>query len=305
MPRLTPMSETLERRTLLSVAVLSGGVLRVVGQGRSTNTIVVSESADGASVDVLIDSSNPRGDLTRSFPKTAGINQIWVRGGPLDDAISIGQPNALLGIGELAVPTRVWGGAGNDAIVTPDAADFILPGPGNNAVDSNDGNDVIWCGFGNDLIEAGGGNDWVRGGFGNDAIEGGQGDDRVNAGGGDDAVQAGPGADMVRGELGNDSLDGGGDNDLLFGGLGNDLLRGNGGDDALWGGPGDDALEGGAGNDSLGGILGTNSLLGGQGTDTFHVRELALNPTNDYDAATGDVLDLVRTRSEGPKPPAA
>lgn len=299
--------ESLERRTLFSGAVLARGVLNVFGDGGSANTIVVAESADGASVDVTINSVNARGvpkSFAKSFPKTLVINQIWVRGGVGNDNISVGQANGTLGIQSLDLPTRVLSGAGNDVIVTPDAADFILSGAGNDSVDSGGGNDVVFAGAGNDFVEAGNGDDWVRGMFGDDAIEGGGDADRLSGGIGNDLLQGGQGMDLLLGNIGNDTLEGGAENDSLFGGIGNDVLRGNGGDDALWGGLGDDALEGGAGNDSLGGILGTNSLLGGQGTDTFHVRELALNPTNDYDAATGDVLDLVRTRSEGPKPPA-
>jgi Ca2+-binding RTX toxin-like protein len=300
-------SESLEPRRLFSAAVLARGVLRVVGDAGSANAIVIANSFDATAVTVTVNSVNARGvantPLSRSFPKALGINEIWVRTGALADNISVGQERSAEGIDALNLPTRVWSGAGNDVIETPDAADFILPGAGNNQVDSGGGNDVIFAGAGNDNIDGGDGDDWIRGGFGNDYIDGSDGADRIDAGAGNDTVDAGDGNDLVRGGTGNDALNGEGGNDLLFGGLGNDAVHGNDDDDVLWGGLGDDALAGGDGNDSLGGVLGTNSLLGGAGTDTFHVRDLTLQ-TNDYDAATGDILNIVKTRKEGPKEPA-
>ena len=296
--------EALEHRTLLSGATLSHGILRVFGDGAAANAIVVANSPDGLSVDVTINSTNRLGQtktFTKSFAKTLGVTNIWVRGGAGADNIQVGQSN-----GALDLPTRVLSGAGNDVIVTPGGDDFILSGSGNDFVDSGGGNDVVFAGLGDDAVSAGSGDDWVRGMLGNDALTGGNGNDRLNGGAGNDALAGGQGADLLRGEAGDDTLDGGADNDALFGGLGNDLLRGNGGDDALWGSFGDDTLEGGIGNDSLGGILGSNNLSGGQGADTFHVRSLTLNASNDFNGADGDVLDIVpRARQEGPKPPAA
>src|SRR5439155_11455513 len=280
--------ETLESRTLFAAAVLSHGVLRVVGDGAAANTIVVANSSDGASVDVAINWTTARGvakNVIKSFPKTLGITQIRVRGGRMGDLISVGQANGSLGIAALDLPARVLGLAGNDVITTAG------------------GNDVIFAGAGNDMVGAGAGLDWLRGMAGDDALDGGGDNDRLNGGFGNDALGGGGGDDLLRGEAGNDLLDGGGGNDAMFGGVGNDTLTGASGDDTLWGGFGDDSLNGGSGNDSVGGVLGTNSLTGGNGPDTFHVRALAFNPTNDYDASE-DTLDIVRRASEV-APPAA
>jgi Ca2+-binding RTX toxin-like protein len=280
--------EALESRTLFSAAVLAQGILRVSGDFAAANTILVGNSPDGASVNVAITWTNARGvdkSVIKSFPKSLGITEIRVRGGFRNDLISVGQANAGLGIAALDLPVRVLSLAGNDVITTAGGAD------------------IIFSGAGNDLVSAGGGADWVRGMAGDDALDGGGDNDRLNGGFGNDALGGGGGDDLLRGELGNDALDGGGGNDMLFGGLGNDMLGGGAGDDTLWGALGDDALDGGPGNDSLGGILGTNSLVGGQGQDTYRVRDLAFNPTNDFDAAE-DVLVIVHTAGEA-APPAA
>lgn len=287
----TPTLERLEDRRLLSAATLVNGVLRVMGDAGSSNTIVVENNADGTAINVTINSVNARGvpgALSKSFPKSQGIVSIFVSGGRGNDNISVGQESVVnenLNDPELNLPTTVMSKHGDDRIVT------------------NDGNDVIFSGAGNDSIDSGGGDDWIRGMLGDDVIDAGGGFDRVNAGGGNDRVGGGGGNDTIRGEAGNDFLEGGGGDDVLFGGVGNDTLRGEGDNDALWGGVGDDALDGGDGNDTLGGVLGTNSLIGGPGIDTFTVRNLTLNPTNDFNSAE-DVLNAVTSRREGPKPPA-
>lgn len=298
--------ESLERRTLFASAVLAGGVLRVAGDGPAANVITVANSVDQASIDVTITSTRaglaPK-TLTKSFSKALGISSIAIKSGGRNDNISVGQDNDPLGIVEFSLPARVLSGAGDDVITLTDASDFVLPGAGNDRVDTNGGNDTIFAGTGNDIIEAGDGDDLVRGMVGNDTLDGGDGNDRLAGNTGNDSINGGQGFDLVRGDVGDDTLEGGDGNDTLFGLVGDDILRGGDGDDVLWGGVGDDTLEGGAGNDSLGGIIGRNNLLGGPGADIFHVRDLALNASNDFNAADLDVLNLVpRARTEGPKP---
>jgi Ca2+-binding RTX toxin-like protein len=276
--------EGLETRRLLSGAVLSHGILRVFGDGASTNTITVNNSASGMNVDVSINSVNARGvpkTFTKSFAKSAIINSVWVVGGAKNDTIRVGQSNGAFTLG-----VRVLSGGGDDNVTT------------------GAGNDIVFAGAGNDTVNTGEGMDWVRGMLGNDIIDAGNGNDRVNAGSGNDAVNAGGGADMVRGESGDDLIDAGSGDDVVYGGLGNDTLLGGTGNDLLWGGVGDDNLSGGNGNDTLGGYLGTNVLNGNNDQDTFVVRQLTLNPNNDY-RGTEDIL-LVATRlNEGGHPPAA
>lgn len=300
--------ESLERRTLFASAVLAGGVLRIAGDGPAANVITVANSVDQASIDVTITSTRsglaPK-TLTKSFSKALGISSIAIKSGGRNDNISVGQDNDPLGIVKFDLPTRVLSGAGDDVITLTDASDFVVPSAGNDRVDTNGGNDTIFAGTGNDIVDAGDGDDLVRGMLGNDTLEGGDGNDRIAGNTGNDLIDGGAGIDLLRGDVGDDTLEGGDGNDTLFGLVGNDILRGNDGDDVLWGGVGDDALDGGDGNDSLGGIVGRNTLLGGPGADIFHVRDLALNASNDFNAPEGDVLDAVpKARTEGPKPSA-
>ena len=67
----------------------------------------------------------------------------------------------------------VFGGAGNDTIITGDDDDSISGGAGD---------DTISAGFDDDFVKADGGNDTVVGGEGNDTIEGGAGDDLIFGG---------------------------------------------------------------------------------------------------------------------------
>jgi Ca2+-binding RTX toxin-like protein len=277
--------EALESRQLLSGAVLSHGFLRVFGDGASTNTITVRNSADNLNVDVVITSVNSAGQsklFTKSFAKALGISSVWIRGGAKDDTITVSEQNGLF-----TIPARVLSLGGNDNVTTAS------------------GNDIIFAGAGNDTVHAGNGIDWVRGMVGDDSLFGDGGNDRVNAGPGNDLVDGGGGSDMLRGEVGNDSLVGGSGDDLVYGGFGNDVITGDSGNDALWGCAGDDNIDGGSGNDTVGGFLGTNALTGGNGQDTFVVRQLTLqNPSNDYDALE-DILLVVTKLNEGGKPPVA
>ena len=175
MSAFTPLPcEALERRTLFSSAVFAGGLLRVIGDVRSANTITVANSADQASVTVTIDSVNvlnqPQPTVSKTFSKALVINSVWIRGGVLRDTISVGQANDAAGIEALDIPARVFTGAGSDFITLSDAADFVLSGPGDDLVSTNGGNDFVDAGLGNDGVDAGDGDDWVRGGVGNDAI---------------------------------------------------------------------------------------------------------------------------------------
>ena len=275
--------ESLESRRLMSAgATLFNGVLAVRGIGTQENAIVVRNSADLLTVDVSVVSTNALGTattFTKSFPRGL-VGAVWIRGGARADVITIDES-----ADEFALPVRVDSRSGDDTVRT------------------GSGNDIVFSGAGKDDVDTRGGDDWIRGMLGDDTLKGSGGNDRINAGPGNDQVDAGGGNDLVRGEAGNDTLDAGRGDDRVYAGLGDDTLFGGDGDDHLWGAFGNDVIFGGDGNDTLGGILGTNALRGEAGIDTFLVRDLALNPTNDYDAAV-DVLTTVPARTEGGTPPA-
>jgi len=277
--------ENLEDRRLFAAgASLFAGMLRVHGEAGSLNTITLDRSLDGLTYNLNINSVNALGQtktFTRSYTAT-DVSAVWIRGGFRSDTILVGQG---ANTGAFALPVRVDGGAGDDFITT------------------DGGNDVVFAGAGDDVVETGGGNDWVRGMLGNDRIEGGGEDDRLTGGAGNDTIDAGGGNDVVRGDFGNDTIEAGRGDDVVYAGLGDDTVFGEDGNDILWGGGGNDILWGGDDNDTLGGILGTNALRGEAGIDTFVVRNLTLNPSNDYDA-TLDLLTVVNTSGEGGRQPA-
>jgi len=148
----------------------------------------------------------------------------------------------------------VFGGAGNDTILTGDDADYVDGGLGNDSIDAGIDNDTVLGGEGNDTIVGGEGRDSILGGAGDDLINGGdptvpEGDipdelgdplrfnnaDTLFGGTGNDTIFGGDDGDILSGDDGNDSLDGGVDNDTVLGGAGNDALEGGQGDDLLYG----------------------------------------------------------------------
>jgi len=108
--------------------------------------------------------------------------------------------------GNIALPTFIDGGAGND---------HLIAGGGPTTLIGGDGNDRLVGGKGDDLL---------KGGAGNDLLVGGPGDDRLYGGDENDKLVGGPGDDILEGEGGNDVLVGGAGNDELSGGAGKDKL---------------------------------------------------------------------------------
>ena len=175
----------------------------------------------------------------------------------------------------------VYGGAGNDTILTGDDADTIYGG---------DGNDLVYAGFDADLVYGGAGDDTLVGGEGADTIIGGAGDDLIYGGldgtlgevldipddtdlrpnNNTDLLFGGDGNDTIYGRDDNDTLYGGTGNDVLYGGIDNDHLHGDEGDDTLHGDEGNDILYGGEGNDLLYGGAGDDILYGDEGNDTLY-----------------------------------
>ena len=198
-----------------------------------------------------------------------------------DDSIVIDSNNAQTKVDASAITMiRVLGNDGNDTIVVnTDLRSRIFGGAGDDVLVSGNGDDVIYGGSGNDELSGGGGNDKIRGGSGNDTIFGGSGDDLVLSGGsgfdiiyggaGNDNVNGDDGNDQLHGEAGIDSVVGGPGDDLVDGGTGDDLLYGNSGQDFLWGRTGADKLRGGDGDDVLYYDFADILVDGGLGNDEF------------------------------------
>jgi len=143
--------------------VLNKGVLAIGGDPKVNNTISVTLSADGKSVNVKVN-----GKAHAPFATTA-ITDVVVAGGPKNDTINIS-----LGGAKLKHPVAILGLAGNDKITAGAEADAIFDGEGNDSVNAGAGNDLIVTGPGKDIIHAGAGDDVIFGNK-NDLLDGGTG----------------------------------------------------------------------------------------------------------------------------------
>lgn len=224
--------EQLEVRRHLSSAVLSGGVLTVIGS-QGNDEITVSLKA-GSTTQLSVDMNG----TVKNFNISA-INSIVIGGRLGNDVIQVSNAN---GVVPFAVFTK--GGSGKDTLI---GGDF---------------NDTLYGGDNNDVIEGGKGDDSLFGDDANDDISGGAGDDVIYGGAGNDSLLGDGGDDFIKGGMDNDRLSGGTGDDMLFGSEGDDSLMGDNDNDFLVGGIGDDDLDGGAGTDSLYGQLGNDDFVG-------------------------------------------
>lgn len=242
-----------------------------------------------------------------------GAGSDFANGGDGDDFINTrmtfgagspdrGYPGALLADSDPANDRdTVFGGTGNDSVLTGDDNDLIFGGQGADSLDAgfdddtvhgDDGADTIIGGEGRDLIFGGSENDLLYGdafvGHAEyfeitdadgsdlrpdnslDTVHGGAGNDQIFGGDDDDLLFGEEGDDQIFGGVDNDTLVGDAGNDMLFGGQGNDQLSGGEGADILDGGTGADILDGGAGNDTLR-VWSGDTATGGAGDDRFDV----------------------------------
>lgn len=187
----TPVCESLEGRSLLSVSLVNG-VLRVDGAASLPNTIVVGNNEAGDKVDVAITVNGPKGEktLTAAFAKEQ-VKRVSIRGGFRADTIRIDQEHS-----PFAIPTRIEGRSGHDTILAGDEKDVIGGGAGNDLIDAGRGNDAVYGGLGDDTLLGGEGNDLLLGGLGSDSVDGGAGDDRLGGVLGENTLMGGEGRDL-------------------------------------------------------------------------------------------------------------
>lgn len=95
--------------------------------------------------------------------------------------------------------------------------------------------DILYGGGGNDGVLSGMGNDDVFGGAGNDTLDGGDGQDRIYGGSGDDSLTTAGNSvpDQLFGGLGSDLLTGNDFSDIFEGGAGVDTIYGGAGADVF------------------------------------------------------------------------
>lgn len=208
--------ERLEQRRLLSVS-LDHGVLHIVGTDRKDVIRVGLGDTASRPVQHIIGQHSVPGAVTTTVQYyevslngkvsdflASKVKQIVVRAGGGDDVVTLnggefrGFPffGNLFGTVAVAVPTVVYGGAGNDYLVG---------------------------GAGQDLLYGQGGNDMLNGWAGRDTLNGGAGNDDLGADGYDQSMHVaigGPGDDILIGSIdqsGQCTLFGGEGKDHFFG----------------------------------------------------------------------------------------
>ncbi|MFY0632808.1 MAG: Hint domain-containing protein [Vannielia sp.] len=274
--------------------IFGGGGEDLIDGGAGDDTLIGHNSADtiiggdgsdyveGGGSDDYIDTSGNKDPITGlSGSPDQGYPGIWAPDAdPNDDK------------------DTVYGGDGNDIIITGDDDDYIEGG---------NGNDTINAGYDDDTIFGGNGNDYIVGGEGNDIIDGGAGDDIIYGGLDpvfpdvlnipDDAGDLRPdnGDDVIHGGAGNDTIYGQDDDDLIYGDEGDDYIDGGVDDDTIYGGTGNDTIIGGEGEDKLYGDDDRDTFIGGNAGD--HVD--GGSGGDDYDTLnlTGSDVDYIEYTS--------
>ncbi|WP_417239462.1 Hint domain-containing protein [Celeribacter halophilus] len=252
------------------------------------------DTIDGGTGDDTIDGGAGADDIS------AGSGDDTVFGGDGDDTIYgyEGSDTVYGGDGDDYINTRTSTGTGqpDTGFDHPDssALDYSADSDPSNDMDTvygGAGNDTILTGDDNDYIEGGDGDDTIDAGFDDDEVYGGSGNDSIQGGEGNDTIDGGDGNDIIYGDVSPDSddyaafsyyeLDDNGEttsadtdttnnSDVIFGGVGDDTIYGQDDADTLYGGDGDDTLDGGIDDDTLYGGAGNDTLLGGEGDDTIY-----------------------------------
>jgi hypothetical protein len=150
--RFRPLVEALTERVMPAVTATfsaAGAILRVVGDALDNN-VVVSRDAAGT---ILVNN----GDVPiQGGPATVtNTHMIMINGVGGNDSLSLSEANGPM------PDASIFGGDGNDVIVSGSGIDFIEGGPGNDTAFLGAGDDTFaWLpGDGSDVVEGQGGRD--------------------------------------------------------------------------------------------------------------------------------------------------
>jgi Ca2+-binding RTX toxin-like protein len=166
-----------------SLVRVEGGQLRYLSADTTShNTVTITDTGANYRIDdPTVDGGMDPGPCTPLRLDSQGnVNQVdCSKSGITSLRVDIGEQDDTARI-DVALPT------------------ILLGGPGNDSLQSATANDVVNGEAGNDTIVAGGGNDTIAGGDGDDSIDGGAGDDVLHGGAGTDTIKAGDGNDDLR-----------------------------------------------------------------------------------------------------------
>lgn len=184
--------EPLERRELFTGVSFRHHHLTITGSTARPNTITVGLTPNGQSVTADIRVLTPRRTtvtFSRTIPLSLGLNVVTIRGGKLDDIITVDQT-----YGSFPAPALIVGGAGFDTLSGGDEPDIIYGGKGDDSLNGGGGDDTLLGQAGNDILNGGDGNDFLAGGASRDQMYGDNGNDTIADARGPDVAIGGPGS---------------------------------------------------------------------------------------------------------------
>ncbi len=269
---------------------VSGGILTFTASAGALNSVGIAKVGSTFQVidngDIVVPGNASCTQVTSNQVNCAGGTVTLARVFLADGNDAYWGPTAV-------VATEVWGGFGDDSIVTGGGADTLRGEDGLDTLHGMGGNDTFWGGAGADTINGGNDHDTLNGEAGYDDLEGGPGTDVINGGadsctvsylGATAAVSVNLGITTAQNTVGAgtdtitscSSLEGSAFHDTLVGDGAMNVIMGNDGDDEIWGMGGDDWLfgddnrrSGPGGTDELHGGAGFDALVGDGGLDVL------------------------------------
>ena len=301
--------ESLEDRRLMAADLMFNWAPEIEFNGDGTDVVIEGSSFhDTATVELLRNGTADPGDddiqikvsNNIGFSDTLTLQRLDSQGNDrIRNIVFQGYGGNDKFTNGVDLPSRAYGGSGNDHLKGNSKIDTLVGGSGDDVLEGNGegdflygqrGNDRLYGGWGDDTLRGGRDHDILYGNYGNDNMKGGSGDDFMSGGNDDDTILGEAGNDRLFGSSGQDLLDGGSGDDTIRGGLGADTLLGDQGSDWLFGEWGNDLMHGGSGDDFLYGGWGNDFMIGGSGSD------LLVGDGNDDRLVAGDA-DIFGFRS--------
>ena len=156
--------------------------------------------------------------------------------------------------------SALYGGAGDDTVVSDASYNNLYGDEGNDRIDSWKNDNALHGGSGNDTLTASGSNNWLFGDEDADAFIVSADGNHLFGGAGNDTVLVSSNGNELYGDEGDDILANDGEYNTLYGGDGNDSMGGPTSNNFWYGENGDDSIN----------VRGNNNIVyGGSGDDTL------------------------------------
>jgi ELWxxDGT repeat protein len=152
-----------------AAVTLTNGVLQIIGTS-GDDTILVRRRASKPKMIEIVFNGAPS-----SF-RFSAVSSINIDAADGNDAVTFDSS-----LGAAKFTTRIFGGAGNDAITGSANPDRISGGDGNDWINGGAGNDTLYGDAGDDRLFGGNGADYLSGGEGINVLRAGAGRDKIRA----------------------------------------------------------------------------------------------------------------------------